>query len=167
SLRPDSTADTASAASSAEFALIIASGASAYGALALARPNVAHLGMFLAVCGMCVGVHEFAKLWLSGSFEVGQPQVDLPIAFSALFVAALVSVVPRRVTERRKDPARYGRAVLTTLGRRDQRRPRPGRGRQAQLDDRRQPGLAPDRRPCGGGRAPHPRESGPRDAVAA
>jgi PAS domain S-box-containing protein len=112
SLRPDSMADPAR---SAEFALIIASGASAYGALALARPNVAHLGMFFAVCGMCVGVHGFAKLWLSGSFEVGRPQVDLPIAFATLFVAALVSVIPRRVTERRKVPARYGRAVLTTL----------------------------------------------------
>ena len=112
SLRPDSMADPAR---SAEFALIIASGASAYGALALARPNVAHLGMFLAVCGMCVGVHGFAKLWLSGSFEVGRPQVDLPIAFAALFIATLVSVIPRRVTERRKVPARYGRAVLTTL----------------------------------------------------
>jgi hypothetical protein len=53
------------------------------------------------------------------------------------------------------------------VGRRDQRRPRPGRGRQAQLDDRRRPGLAPDRRPGGRGRAPHPRESGPRDAFAA
>src|SRR5207344_1104811 len=57
SLRPDSTVDSASAAPSAEFALIIALGASAYGALALARPNVAHLGMLLAVCGMCVGVY--------------------------------------------------------------------------------------------------------------
>jgi len=112
SLRPESTADRASAA---EFALIIASGASAYGALALARPNVAHLGMFLAVCGMCVGVYGFAELWLSASFEVGRPQVDLPIAFGALFVAALVTVIPRKVTERRKDPARYGKAVLTTL----------------------------------------------------
>jgi hypothetical protein len=53
------------------------------------------------------------------------------------------------------------------LGRRDQRRPRPGRRRPAQLDDRRPPGLAPDRRPRGRGRAPHPRESGPRHAVAA
>src|SRR6266508_4118956 len=41
SLRPDSAADAARAAPSAEFALIIASGASAYGALALARPNIA------------------------------------------------------------------------------------------------------------------------------
>ncbi|HEX5626980.1 MAG TPA: ATP-binding protein [Actinomycetota bacterium] len=115
SLRPESAADPVSAASSAEFALIIASGVSAYGALALARPNVAHLGMFLAVCGMCLGVYGFAELWLSASFEVGRPDVDLPIAFAALFVAVLVSVIPRRVTERRKDPARYGRAVLTTV----------------------------------------------------
>jgi PAS domain S-box-containing protein len=114
SLRPESNADAASAVT-AEFALIIASGASAYGALALARPNVAHLGIFLAVCGMCVGVYGFAELWLGASFEVGRPEVDLPIAFGALFVAVLVSVIPRRVTERRKDPARYGRAVLTTV----------------------------------------------------
>jgi hypothetical protein len=52
------------------------------------------------------------------------------------------------------------------LGRRDQRRPRPGRGRPAQLGDRRPPGLAPDRLPGGRGRAPHPREPGPRNAVA-
>ena len=114
-LRPESSTDPASAASSAEFALIIASGVSAYGALALARPNVAHLGMFLAVCAICVGVYAFAELWLDASFEVGRPEVDLPIAFAALFVAALVSVIPRKVTERRKDPARYGRAILTTL----------------------------------------------------
>jgi PAS domain S-box-containing protein len=114
SLRPEATDDAASAVT-AEFALIIASGVSAYGALALARPNVAHLGMFLGVCGMCLGVYGFAELWLGASFEVGQPEVDLPIAFAALFVAVLVSVIPRRVTERRKDPARYGRAVLTTV----------------------------------------------------
>ena len=114
-LRPESSTDPASAASSAEFALIIASGVSAYGALALARPNVAHLGMFLAVCAICVGVYGFAGLWLDASFEIGRPEVDLPIAFAALFLAALVSVIPRKVTERRKDPARYGRAILTTL----------------------------------------------------
>jgi PAS domain len=113
-LRPVSSTDPASAASSAEFALIIASGVSAYGALALARPSVAHLGMFLSVCAICVGVHGFAGLWLDASFEIGRPEVDLPIAFAVLFLAALVSVIPRKVTER-KDPARYGRAILTTL----------------------------------------------------
>ena len=114
-LRPDSATGPATAASSAEFALIVASGFSAYGALALARPNVGHLGMFVAVSAMCVGVIAFANLWLFGAFEVGRPDVDLPIAFGSLFIAALVSVIPRKVTDRRKDPARYGKAVLTTL----------------------------------------------------
>ena len=112
-LRPDSA--TGPAASTAEFALIVASGFSAYGALALARPNVGHLGMFVAVSAMCVGVIAFANLWLVGAFEVGRPDVDLPIALGSLFIAALVSVIPRKVTDRRKDPARYGKAVLTTL----------------------------------------------------
>jgi PAS domain S-box-containing protein len=114
-LRPDSATGPATAASSAEFALIVASGFSAYGALALARPNVAHLGMFIAVGAMCAGVLAFANLWLSASFEVGRPEVDLPIAFGSLFIAVLISVIPRKVVDRRKDPARYGRAVLTTL----------------------------------------------------
>jgi hypothetical protein len=53
------------------------------------------------------------------------------------------------------------------LGRGDQRRARPGRGRHAELHDRQEPGVAPDRRAGGGGRAPHPGEPGPRDAVPA
>jgi len=53
------------------------------------------------------------------------------------------------------------------LGRGDQRRARPGRGRHAELDDRQEPGVAPDRRAGRGGRPPHPCEPGPRDAVAA
>ncbi|HEU4866009.1 MAG TPA: PAS domain-containing sensor histidine kinase, partial [Actinomycetota bacterium] len=112
-LRPASA--TGPAASTAEFALIVASGFSAYGALALARPSVGHLGMFVAVSAICVGVIAFANLWLFGAFEVGRPEVDLPIAFGSLFIAALVSIIPRKVTDRRKDPARYGKAVLTTL----------------------------------------------------
>ncbi|HET9249735.1 MAG TPA: ATP-binding protein [Actinomycetota bacterium] len=114
-LRPESAPDRLSAASSAEFALIVASGVSAYGALALARPNVGHLGLFAAVCALCAGVFAFADQWLEASFALGQPQIDLPIAFASLVIAALVSVIPRKVTERRKDPARYGKAVLTTL----------------------------------------------------
>ena len=62
-LRPDSATGPATAASTAEFALIVASGFSAYGALALARPNVGHLGMFVAVSAMCVGVIAFANLF--------------------------------------------------------------------------------------------------------
>ena len=63
-------------------------------------------------------------------------------------------------------PVRQGRPD-DRLGRRDQRRPRTGRGRQAQLGDRRSRCHAPDRLPGGRGRAPHPREPGPRNAVAA
>lgn len=114
-LRPDTGRDPAVAALSAEFALVVASGLAAYGALALTRPNVAHLGMFVAVGAMCAGVLAFAQQWLDASFEVGLPEVDLPIAFGSLFLAALISVIPRRVAERRRDPARYGRATLTTL----------------------------------------------------
>jgi PAS domain S-box-containing protein len=114
-LRDATIAEPASAASAAEFALVVASGFAAFGALALARPNVAHLGTFVAVCAMCAGVLAFAQDWLHARFEVGQPEVDLPIAFGSLFIAALVSVIPRREADRRKDPARYGKAVLTTL----------------------------------------------------
>jgi PAS domain S-box-containing protein len=114
-LRELTASEAASAASAVEFALLVASGVAAFGALALTRPNVAHLGMFLAVCAMCAGVMGFSKDWLQGTFEVGQPRIDLPIAFGSLFIASLVSVIPRRQVEGRKDPARYGRAVLTTL----------------------------------------------------
>jgi hypothetical protein len=55
-LRELTASEPASAASAAEFALLVAAGFAGYGALALTRPNVAHLGMFLAVCAMCAGV---------------------------------------------------------------------------------------------------------------
>ena len=114
-LRDATIAAPASAASAAEFALVVASGFAAFGALALTRPNVAHLGTFVAICAMCAGVLAFAQDWLHARFEVGRPEIDLPIAFGSLFIAALVSVFPRRQTDRRMDPARYGKAVLPTL----------------------------------------------------
>ena len=114
-LRELTASEPASAASVAEFSLLVAAGFAGYGALALTRPNVAHLGMFLAICAMCAGVIGFSQGWLQGVFEVGQPRIDLPIAFGSLFIASLVSVIPRRQADRRKDPARYGRAALTTL----------------------------------------------------
>ncbi len=107
--------DPRAAAPTAEFALIVASGVAAFGALALARPTLAHLGLMAAVCGMCSAVLAFAQGWLAGSFEAGAPEIDLPFALGTLLIAALVSVIPRRTDQRRKDPARYGRAVLTTL----------------------------------------------------
>jgi len=114
-LRDTTAAEPQSAASAAEFALLIASGFAAFGALALARPNASHFGMFVAICAMCAGVYAFSRQWLQGTFEVGQPSIDLPMAFGSLFLAALVSVIPRRQGETRKEAARYGRAVLTTL----------------------------------------------------
>jgi PAS domain S-box-containing protein len=114
-LRDATIAAPASAASAAEFALVVAAGFAAFGALLLTRPNVAHLGTFLAICAMCAGVLAFAQDWLHARFEVGRPEIDLPIAFGSLFIAALASVFPRRQIDRRMDPARYGKAVLTTL----------------------------------------------------
>jgi len=114
-LRDTTAAEPTSAASAAEFALLIAAGFAAFGALALARPNASHFGIFIAICAMCAGVYAFSREWLQGTFEVGQPAIDLPIAFGSLFLAALVSVIPRRQVEERKEAARYGRAVLTTL----------------------------------------------------
>src|SRR5262245_52215438 len=74
------TAEPTSAASAAAFALLVASGFAAFGALSLARPNASHFGMFVAICAMCAGVYAFSREWLQGAFEVGQPAIDLPIA---------------------------------------------------------------------------------------
>src|SRR5262245_15885021 len=111
----DLTASEPTSAGAAEFALLVAAGFAAFGALALARPNASHFGMFVAICAMCAGVYAFSQQWLAGTFEVGQPAIDLPIAFGSLFLAALVSVIPRRQVDKHKEAARYGRAILTTL----------------------------------------------------
>jgi PAS domain S-box-containing protein len=114
-LRELTAPEPTSAASAAEFALLIAAGFAAFGALALARPNASHFGMFVATCAMCAGVFAFSQEWLQGTFAVGRPATDLPIAFGSLFLASLVSLIPRRQVDRRKEAARYGRAILTTL----------------------------------------------------
>jgi len=103
-------------ASAAQFALLVATAFSSFGALALWRPNPAHLGMFAAATGICSAVLTFAPQWLDGSFQVGQPRVEVPIALSCLFLAVLVTAIPRRSEDRsQKDPGRHGRAILTTL----------------------------------------------------
>jgi PAS domain S-box-containing protein len=102
-------------ASAAQFALIVASGISAYAALALARPNVAHLGTFVALTAMSAAALAFAQRWLTGTFEVGHPEIDLPISLASLFLAALVTVIPRRPVRPKRDLARHARAILTTL----------------------------------------------------
>jgi PAS domain S-box-containing protein len=103
-------------ASAAEFALIVAVGFSMYGALGLALPRPAHIGLFAVTCGLSSAILTFAPQWLDGTFQPGQARIDLPIALSCLFLAALVIHIPKAAEpETRYDHARYGRAILTTL----------------------------------------------------
>ena len=114
-LRPD-VADAGAAASAAELALIVAVGFSAYGALAMWLPNGAHLGLFASICGLTSAVLTFADQWVDGTFRPGQVQIGLPIALSCLFLAFVVTTIPRsKADEKPRKPARYGRALLTTL----------------------------------------------------
>jgi PAS domain S-box-containing protein len=101
--------------SAAGFAVIVAGGFAAFGALALWLPNPSHLGLLAATCAMCAGILTFAIQWLDGSFVPGQPRIDLPITLASLLIAMLVSVFPRRGEDRMSRPARYGRALVTTL----------------------------------------------------
>jgi PAS domain S-box-containing protein len=114
-LRPNGI-DPAGQASAAEFALIVASGVSAYGALAMWLPTAPHVGLFAAVCGLASAILTFGDAWVHGVFRPGEPAVGIPLALSSLFLALLVTMVPRRMDEERpRRPARYGRALLTTL----------------------------------------------------
>jgi PAS domain S-box-containing protein len=114
-LRPDGSGTEVSI-SAAEFAAIVATGISAYGALAMWQPTPPHIALFAMACGMGSAVYTFAGVWIGGTFRPGQPEIDLPIALSALFIAAVVSLLPMPAEEERvRRPARYGRALLTTL----------------------------------------------------
>jgi PAS domain S-box-containing protein len=99
----------------AGLALIAATGFSGFGALALALPHAAHVGMFIAISAMCSAVVAFANQWVTGVFALGQSHIDLPIALASLLTAALVTTMPRRTPEPRMEPTRYGRAILTSL----------------------------------------------------
>jgi PAS domain S-box-containing protein len=114
-LRP-ADADIATTVSSAVFALIVATACSAYGALALWVPSPAHLGLFGAMVALASSVLTFGVQWLNGTYRSAQVTVDLPIALGALFLALLLTLVPRRPAGRRTArDARYGRPFLTTL----------------------------------------------------
>jgi PAS domain S-box-containing protein len=102
-------------ATTAGLALIAATGFSAFGALALALPHAAHVGMFIAISAMCSAVVAFTHQWVTGVFVLGQSHIDLPIALASLLIAALVTTMPRRTPEPRMEPTRYGRAILTSL----------------------------------------------------
>ena len=115
-LRPGDMPQTASAISAAEFAAIVATAFSAYGALVIWRPSVPHIGLFAGICGISSALLAFAERWVSGSFRPGLPEIDLPIALSCLYIALLVTMVPRRAEDEVPNrPGRYGRTLLTTL----------------------------------------------------
>ena len=67
-----STGQPGTTASAAEFALIVATGFSAYGALALWLPNLAHIGLFAVMCGLSSAILTFAPQWIDGTFRTGQ-----------------------------------------------------------------------------------------------
>jgi PAS domain S-box-containing protein len=103
-------------ASAAEFAVIVAMIVSAYGALALWLPTVPHVGLFVAMCALAAALLILGDAWIRDSFRPGVPEIEVPLALAGLFVAVLVTAIPRRsddVLPRR--PARYGRALLTSL----------------------------------------------------
>jgi len=114
-LRP-SGADPIESFSTAVFALMAATAVTAYGALVLWVPSVAHIGQFAAVTAFSLAAVLFAERWVRGSYASGEPVVELPLALGALGLAFFVTVAPRRVGEGKvARPSRYGRALLTTV----------------------------------------------------
>lgn len=114
-LRPDGPAEAISW-SAVEFALIVAAGVSAYGALVIWLPTAPHVGLLAAICGISAALLGFGDRWIDGVFRPGVPEIDVPLALSTLFIALLVTLVPRdKDQELPRRPARYGRALLTTL----------------------------------------------------
>src|SRR5918995_1659552 len=114
-IRP-ANADAGVSLAAAQLAAGAAAGFCSYGALAMWLPSAPHVGMFAAVAGAASAVLTFAGDWVEGSFEPGRAEIDVPIALSSLFIALLITVVPRGVYEYAPErPTRYGRALLTTL----------------------------------------------------
>jgi PAS domain S-box-containing protein len=101
--------------STAMFALIGAGGLSAYGALAVWVPSVAHIGQFLIVGTFSISVLAFGRDWVQGSYDPGAGPIDMPFALGALALAFLVYVLPRDTHADPTAPPRYGRPVLTTI----------------------------------------------------
>jgi PAS domain S-box-containing protein len=114
-IRP-ANADAGVSLAAAQLAASAAAAFCSYGALAMWLPSAPHVGMFAAVAGAASAVLTFAGDWVEGSFEPGRAEIDVPIALSSLFIALLITVVPRGVYEYAPErPTRYGRALLTTL----------------------------------------------------
>lgn len=113
-LRPGD-AEPAISASAAEFAIVIAAILSAYGALAMWVPTLPHAGLFVVMGGLAVALLVFGDAWLRGSYRSGVPEIELSAALAALLAALLVVTVRPRPEEILRRPARYSRALLTTL----------------------------------------------------
>jgi PAS domain S-box-containing protein len=102
--------------STAMFALIAAGGLSAYGALAVWVPSVAHIGQLLIVGTFSISLLAFGQHWVQGTYDPGSGPIDMPFALGALALAFLVYVLPRHVhADSTAPPTRYGRPVLTTV----------------------------------------------------
>src|SRR6266508_3615952 len=114
-LRPDLATSTESL-STAVFAMMVATALTAYGALVLWVPSLAHVGQFVMIAAFSAGAVVFAEQWVRGTYTSGRSAVDLPLALGALGLAFVVTAAPRRMGDGKvAEPSRIGRALLTTV----------------------------------------------------
>jgi PAS domain S-box-containing protein len=114
-LRPALATSTESL-SAAVFAMMVATALTAYGALVLWVPSLAHAGQFGTIAAFSAGAVVFAEQWVRGTYTSGRSAVDLPLALGALGLAFVVTAAPRRMGDGKvAQPSRFGRAVLTTV----------------------------------------------------
>jgi len=114
-LRPD-VATSVESLSTAVFALMLATAITAYGALVLWVPSLAHVGQFAVITAFSAGAVVFAEQWVRGTYTPGRSAVELPLALGALGLAFVVTAAPRRMGEGKvARHSRYGRPLLTTV----------------------------------------------------
>ncbi|MGH2576842.1 MAG: hypothetical protein ACRDG9_03685, partial [Actinomycetota bacterium] len=108
-LRPALATSTESL-SAAVFAMMVATALTAYGALVLWVPSLAHLGQFATIAAFSAGAVVFAEQWVRGTYTSGRSAVDLPLALGALGLAFVVTAAPRRMGDGQvAHPSRFGR----------------------------------------------------------
>jgi PAS domain S-box-containing protein len=114
-LRPNVATSTESL-STAVFATMVATALTAYGALVLWVPSLAHVGQFGMIAAFSAGGVVFAEQWVRGTYSSGRSAVDLPVALGALGLAFVVTVAPRWMGDGKVvQPSRFGRALMTTV----------------------------------------------------
>ena len=114
-IRPDGATSTESL-STAVFATMVATALTAYGALALWVPSLAHIGQFGMIAAFSAGGVVFAEQWVRGTYTSGRSAVDIPVALGALGLAFVVTAAPRRMGDTKiAQPSRFGRTLLTTV----------------------------------------------------